>query len=293
MELYQLRYFLEVARQRNFTRAAAQLNLAQAALSEQIRKLEEELGAPLFHRGRRESVLTSAGETLREHAETLIEREETARAAVQELGSLQRGKLVIAAIPSVSAALLPAAIAKFRKQYPAVDLRLIEGTSEEVGQWVESGRVDFGIGQLPLPAGRFDAEVLLKEPFVAVVSGRHPLAATPLISFDQLAKESFILHQGRARESVLAACRSAGFEPNITCESREFETIRALASIGFGVAILPKLAAELASSGCVALRLRGANLERQVAIVTRTGQQLSPSADVFRKLLNASAKRVS
>src|SRR6476469_9702574 len=103
MELYQLQYFLEAARQRNFTRAAAQLNLAQAPLSEQIRKLEDELGTSLFQRGRRESVLTAAGETLRVHAEGLLERAEAARCAVQELVGLRRGRRTIGAIPSVSA----------------------------------------------------------------------------------------------------------------------------------------------------------------------------------------------
>jgi DNA-binding transcriptional LysR family regulator len=92
MELYQLEYFMEAARQRSFTRAAARLHLAQAALSEQIRKLEFELGTPLFNRGRRETVLTSAGETLRVHAESLLEHAETAKRAVRDLVGLRGGR---------------------------------------------------------------------------------------------------------------------------------------------------------------------------------------------------------
>jgi LysR family transcriptional regulator, hydrogen peroxide-inducible genes activator len=122
MELYQLEYFLEAALQQNFTRAAQKLNLAQAALSEQMRKLETELGTQLFHRGRRETVLTAAGETLRVHAEGLLERAQAARQAVSDLAGLRGGRLTIGAIPSVSACLLPAAIAAFRKKHPLVEM---------------------------------------------------------------------------------------------------------------------------------------------------------------------------
>jgi DNA-binding transcriptional LysR family regulator len=120
MELYQLEYFLEVARQKHFTRAAVRLNLAQAALSEQIRKLEAELGAPLFQRGRRESVLTAAGETLREHAEALLERAEAARRAVAEVVGLRGGRLSVGTVPSVGACVLPGVVAAFRERYPQV-----------------------------------------------------------------------------------------------------------------------------------------------------------------------------
>ena len=164
MELYQLEYFLEVARQRNFTRAAARLHLAQAALSEQIRKLEEELGTPLFPawaavRARSPQL----ARTLRVHAEALLDRAAAARRAVQELVGLRGGKLVIGAIPSVSAGLLAAAVTAFRRRHPQVELVIAEGTSESVAEGVESGRVEMGIIQHPTPAGPFEERVLLAE----------------------------------------------------------------------------------------------------------------------------------
>ena len=200
MELYQLEYFLETARQRNFTRAAASLHLAQAALSEQIRKLEAELGTPLFHRGRRESGLTAAGETLRGHAEGLLERAEAARRAVQDVAGLRGGRLSVGAIPSASACLLPGAIAEFRGKHPLVELALFEGTSEAVAQWVESGRVELGIVQLPTAGGRFEEHLLLTESFLALVPSAHPAARQQSISLAKLAGEPFVLYKGRARE---------------------------------------------------------------------------------------------
>jgi DNA-binding transcriptional LysR family regulator len=285
MELYQLEYFLEAARQRNFTRAAARLHLAQAALSEQMRKLESELGTPLFNRGRRETVLTAAGETLRLHAEALLDRAAAARRAVQDLIGLRGGRLTIGAIPSVSACLLPAAIAVFRKKHPLVELALFEGTSEAVAQWVESGRVEFGIVQLPTTSGSFDEQPLLTEPFVALVPKAHPAARQRSLSLAKLADEPFVFYKGRARDTALAACRAAGFEPRIACESSELETIRSLVAAGLGIAILPRLATRPGTANCVAVRLRGDLVERQVALLNRSGHTASPSAAVFREIL--------
>ena len=288
MELYQLEYFLEAARQRNFTRAAAHLHLAQAALSEQIRKLEGELGTPLFHRGRRESVLTAAGEMLRQHAEPLLDRAKAARHAVQELIGLRGGRLTIGAIPSVSACVLPAAIAAFRKLHPLVELALFEGTSEAVAQWVEGGRVEFGIVQLPTLGGKFDEHLLFTEPFVVLVAKGHPAAKQHSLSLAKLAHEPFVFYKGRARDTALSACRAAGFEPRIACESSELETIRSLVAAGLGIAILPQLATRQVAVGCTALRLSGERIERQVAIISRAGHTPSPSAAVFWRIVAGS-----
>ncbi len=285
MELYQLEYFLEAARQRNFTRAAAQLHLAQAALSEQIRKLESELGTRLFNRGRRETVLTAAGEVLRQHAETLLERADAARRAVQDLVGLKAGRLTIGAIPSVSSCLLPSAIAVFRGRHPLVELGLFEGTSEAVSQWVESGRVELGIVQLPASGGRFDQSLLFAEPFVALVAESHFAAKQSSISLAKLALEPFVFYKGRARKTALAACRAAGFEPRIACESSELETVRSLVAAGLGVAILPRLAVRHAATTAVAVTLHGYPVERQVALLSRSGQTLSPSASAFQGIL--------
>lgn len=285
MELYQLEYFLETARQRNFTRAAAKLNLAQTALSEQIRKLESEFGTPLFHRGRRESVLTAAGETLRTHAEGLLEQAKAAKAAVQELVGLRGGRLSIGAIPSASACLLPRAITAFRKRHPLVELALYEGTSEAVAQWVESGRVEFGLVQLPSAPGNFEEQVILVETFVLLAKRTNPAAKVAHLHLGELRSEPFVLYKGRARDTALAACRAAGFEPRIACESSELETIRSLVAAGLGVALLPQLATRQTAPGCIALPLCGPPIERHVAILSRLGQSPTPGASVFRDLL--------
>jgi DNA-binding transcriptional LysR family regulator len=291
MELYQLEYFLEVARQRNFTRAAGRLHLAQAALSEQIRKLEGELGTPLFQRGRRESTLTVAGETLRLHAEGLIERAAAARQAVRAVVGLHGGRVVIGAIPSVSAGLLPAAVSAFRRRHPQVELVIVEGTSEAVAEGVESGRVELGVIQHPTPSGLLDERALLAESFVILAGPRHPVARRRRVALKSLAEEAFVFFKGRARDSALAACRAAGFEPRLACESGELETVRALVAAGLGLALLPELAAQRARPACALVRLSGPKVERQLVVVTRRGHATSPAAAEFEGLLRGEERR--
>jgi LysR family transcriptional regulator, hydrogen peroxide-inducible genes activator len=286
MELYQLRYFVEAARQRNFTRAATRLHLAQAALSEQIRKLEQELGAVLFQRGRRESTLTAAGELLRIHAEALLERADVARNAVQALMGLRGGRLVIGAIPSVSAGLLPKPMVAFRRRHPKVELVIVEGTSEEVGEGVESGRIEIGIIQHPSARSTLDERLLLVEPFALLVPPGHPMAARRSVDLEAVADEPFVFFKGRARDSALAACRAAGFEPRMACESGELETVRALVAAGLGLALLPQLAARRATPACALVKLRTPKVERRLVIVARKGHALSPAAIEFEAMLH-------
>ncbi len=285
MELYQLRYFLEAARQRNFTRAAARLHLAQAALSEQIKKLEADLGVVLFDRGRRESTLTAAGEVLAAHAVGLLEQADHTRRAVQELVGLRGGRLSIGAIPSVSAGLLPASVAVFRQRHPQVELVLAEGTSDSISEWVESGRVALGIIQLPSSGGRFDERLLLTESFILLAAPSHPVAKRRSVTLASLAGEPFVFYKGRARDTALSACRAAGFEPRITCESGELNAVHALVAAGLGLALLPELAARGAAPACALIRLRAPKIERRLALLTRRGHQPSPAAQAFEELL--------
>ncbi len=285
MDLYQLEYFLEAARQRSFTRAAQSLHLAQAALSEQMRKLEAEFATPLFNRGRRETTLTAAGEILRRHAELLLTQASLARREVMDLVELRGGRLVIGAIPSVSASILPEAISAMRRDYPSVELALLEGTSEQVAQWIDGGKAELGIVQLPAPAGGFEETWLFTEAFALLVPDSHRLAQEQRADLAALASEGFIFYKGRARDAAHAACRDAGFEPRIVCESGELDTIRSLVGAGLGIALLPGLATRGRHPNCTQVELGGTPVQRSVALLRRQGQALSPAAQAFQQLL--------
>ncbi len=281
MELYQLGYFLEIARQRSFTRAAERLHMAQPALSQQMKNLEAELGTALFIRGRKETQLTAAGKAFQPRAEALLLQAEAAKAVVSDVAQLRGGKLVVAAIPSVSACLLPAVIQKFAQQHARVELQLIEDSSERVADCVESGLADIGFLQLPASKAAFATRTIISEPFVLLAAKSHALTKQKEVSLKQLAAESFIFYKGRARDTALESCRKAGFEPRVACESGELETIRALVAAGLGIAVVPQLAASHLPSTIRALTIREPKMQRQIAAVWKKGGELSPAANAL------------
>jgi LysR family hydrogen peroxide-inducible transcriptional activator len=278
MEFYQLGYFLEIARQRSFTRAAERLHMAQPALSQQMKNLEAELGAMLFIRGRKETQLTAAGKALLPRAEALLAQAETAKAIVSDVAQLRGGKLTIAAIPTVSACLLPEVIQRFSRQHDKVALQLIEDSSERVADCVESGLADIGFLQLPARKTVFKAQAIITEPFVLLVAQSHHLARQKEVSLRQLSAESFIFYQGRARDTALESCRKAGFEPRIVCESGELGTVRALVAAGLGLAIVPRLAAGSLPASIRTVTIREPKMQRQIAAVWQKSSVLSPAA---------------
>mgnify|MGYP002622321421 FL=1 len=207
MELYQLRYFAEVARQQHFTRAAKRLSIAQPALSQQIHNLEAELGAPLFIRGRKQTRLTTAGEAFLAKAQQMLSLADEARQAVADIAQLRRGRLVIATIPTLSACWLPPVIQTFRKAHPHVELTLREESSEGVAELVENGVAELGFLQLPAAANAFEIQELFVERFVALLPARHSLGSRTFLKLGDLQAESFIFYKGKARAVVLEACQ--------------------------------------------------------------------------------------
>lgn len=281
MELYQLGYFVELARCRNFTRAAERLRLAQPALSQQMRNLEKELGTILFVRGRRETTLTSAGEGFLPQAEALLAMAEQARQSVAGGNALRAGRLVIATIPTLSAVLLPSVIGRFRKNHPGIDLVLREESSETVAELVERGTVELGFLQLPASPERFVIRELVRERFEVLLPARHALAGHPTVRLSQLSVEPFIFYKGKARGVVLEACRDAGFEPRVACETGELETVRALVQAVLGVAVLPQLAVRALPKGVVSRPLIRPKLERRVGLISRQNHTWSAAAKAF------------
>ena len=285
MELYQLGYFIEIARHRSFTRAAERLHMAQPALSQQMKNLEAELGTTLFIRGRKEVQLTAAGKAFLPRAEALLTQAEAAKAIVSDVAQLRGGNLIIAAIPSVSACLLPDVIRTFSRLHDKVELQLIEDSSERVATSVESGLADIGFLQLPASKAAFEAQTIITEPFVLLVAKSHALAKQKEVALRQLAAQSFIFYKGRARDTALEACRKAGFEPRIACESGELETVRALVAAGLGLAIVPQLAAGNLPKTIQAVTIREPKMQRQIAAVWQKGSALSPAAQALLKLI--------
>jgi LysR family transcriptional regulator, hydrogen peroxide-inducible genes activator len=289
MELHQLRYFVTVVRDGTFTKAAERLYITQPSLSEQVRKLETELGSPLFQRLGRRLALTSAGEAFLPHAERVIFEVEQARACVQEVRGLRRGRLSIGVLPSPAARLLPKFLAEFRHRHPAVEVVLREeNVSADFERMVHDGVLDLAI--IRLPARRADLEVrfLVREPMVLVVPPGHRLGDRRSITLAELADEPFVtMKTGYGlRELLDRFCRQAGFEPRIVFETAHIGSVVGLVLAGVGVTVVPQMAAGQEGRQ---IQVRDRYAHRELGVIWRQGQPLGPAATIFLDMLRRSA----
>jgi DNA-binding transcriptional LysR family regulator len=292
MELHQLRYFEAVARHLHFTRAAEELHVAQPSVSQQLRKLEAELGTSLFHRMKRRVTLTSAGETFLPRARLLLAELEQARAEVQELAGLRKGTLAIGATPSVSTHLLPGVLAEFHRRHPGISLVLREAGSRWLVQSLESGELDLAVVILPVRQPILETQALLEERLMLAVPLEHPLAGRETVELRELRGAALVMFREDydLRDVTMAACRRLGFEPEVAIEGGEMDTVLRLVAAGLGVAIVPEMAIE-AGAGLVAVSLERPRLSRTIALARRRDRYLSAAAREFSTLLGSREQR--
>lgn len=247
MQFQQLAYFLAVAETRHFTRAAEQMRVAQPSLSQQIRALERDVGAGLFHRIRGNVTLTEAGETLLPIARRILAETETAYRAIRELDELGRGRVRLGATPSLCTGLLPAMLAAFRRDYPGIELVLHESGSRDLQTALSEGGLDLAmiVDSRVHDDPRLESRALFVEDLVVIspkdapapVRGRMPIAALrdrPLVMF----RQGYDL-----REATVAACRAEGFDPLFAIEGGEMDAVLELVRAGVGAAVVPSTVA--------------------------------------------------
>ncbi|MGB9739393.1 LysR family transcriptional regulator [Chloroflexus sp.] len=286
MELRHLRYFEAVARHSHVTRAAAELHIAQPALSKQISQLEQELGITLFDRVGRSLRLTEAGEALLPYARAVLAQVEEARAAMAERVGLKAGRVAIGAPPTVGAHLLPPLLTAFHQRYPGITLRLHEAGIQSLLDLLESGLTDLAVVALPVSDEALTVTPLLNEPLVLIVSPHHPLAGRNEVAMTELRNERWILSPAsyELREATLKACHAAGFTPHTVMEGGETETLVRFVAAGLGIALVPALAVA-GFHGVVSLPIRDQTLTRSLGLVWRSDRTASPAARALREFL--------
>lgn len=288
VELHQLAYFVAVSRIRHFTRAAEDVHVSQPALSKQIRKLERELGTPLFSRARGNVALTAAGETLLPLARRILADVESAQVQVQELVGLGRGRVRLGATPSLSTVLLPDALARFHEAHPGIELVVEESGSRDLVRMVAQGELDLAL--IVLPLHRRDPALatapILREPLVvaapadgSVVSAKslrvRDLRRYPLVMF----REGYDL-----REVTLGACADAGFEPKLSVEGGEMSAVLRFVQAGLGHAVVPSMVLTTRPH-LRATQLDSPSLERVIALAHRSTEALPLAARAFKSEL--------
>jgi LysR family transcriptional regulator, transcription activator of glutamate synthase operon len=288
MDLRQLRYLVALAEELNFTRAAAAEHIAQPALSQQIRRLEEEVGIGLVERTTRKVALTEAGSLLVVRARRILAELEAARDELEAVRGVDVGRVTIGAIHTMGPIDLSLALATFHERHPGVALTVREQHSEECAELLRVDELDLAFLSVTerIESHELALHQLISEELMLLMPRDHALAGRAEVRMGDLAPEPFIsFRQGaRLRELLFSAGRDAQFEPRITLESNEAQRIRALVSRGLGVAILPRSEAIAPGAEVAVARLVDPVLHRDISLAWRAGRRLSPATLAFLEL---------
>ncbi|MFC6062410.1 LysR family transcriptional regulator [Streptomyces ochraceiscleroticus] len=288
MQLQQLRYFAAVADTRHFTRAAEQEHVAQPSLSQQIRSLERELGAELFHRARGHIMLTDAGETLLPFARRILADADTARREVQEVAGLRRGRLRLGAPPSLCASVVPDVLRAFHDRYPGVDLQVHESGSQDLVRVLAAGELDLALVITPLPVqapALTTAELLREELVLVSAPDAPPPVRRKYLRVDDLRDHPLVMFRRGydLREFTVAACRAAGFEPVFTVEGGEMDAVLGFVRAGLGSAVVPIMVAERA--GLRSTPFAAPGLHRNISVAHRADVSPPRAARELQRIL--------
>ncbi len=270
MELRHLRYFVTVAEELHFGKAAARLYIVQPSLSQQIQQLEEELGLPLLIRTKRSVELTDAGRVFLTEARKVLAQVQEAKRAAQRAYRGEIGRLVVGYISSSTYDLLPMMLSGYRERFPEIDVALRELTTQEQVRALEEETIQVGLLRLPINDPTIDVEVVRREPIVCVLPEGHPLALHERIAMPLLAHEPFVL-QARQRGGGYYAqltnlCLTSGFSPNVIQEVTEMHTIVSLVAAGMGVSLVPLSMKNIRSQGVVYHELEGTTILTEMAV---------------------------
>ncbi len=295
MELRHLRYFVAVAEERHFGRAAERLHIAQPPLSQQIRRFEAELGEPLFHRTTRSVDLAPAGEALLERAREILAAVDSALDDARRAARGEYGRLAIGFTGSSTYALLPALAAALRRELPGVmlDLRGELLTPAQVTQ-LRDGTLDLGLLRPPVHERDLATEVLHSEPLLAVLPDTHPLAQADTVSLELLKDDPFITYPSHFRsvlhDAVEDACAAHGFKPNAAHQVAETATLVSFVAAGLGVSLVPASVANMSVHGAVYRPLAHDTTRVELAAAWRRDDHrpvLARALDIIRRDLHA------
>ena len=286
MEIHQLRYFVAVAEEGSFSRAAAKVRVAQPSLSQQIRKLEADVGQPLFDRLPRSVVLTEAGRCLIDYARQILASIGDARRCVDEFKNEVAGRLAVGAIPTIAPYVLPELVGKFQKHYPEVTLEIVEDVTDGIARRVEAGELDVALASTCQQAPTLRRESLGSEPLLALVPKGHPLAKKTLVAMDDLKSQRFLLlHEmhclSQQVNHLLAARR---LRPEIALAGSQLGTIANMVAAAIGVSIVPQMMVKhQATPGCVSLPFAPPVPERELNLLYNPLRFQSKAAAAFRQ----------
>ncbi|HVM02851.1 MAG TPA: LysR family transcriptional regulator [Acidimicrobiales bacterium] len=301
MELRQVEVFVVLARHRSFTRAAEALGVAQPALSQQVKRLEQELGVRLLDRSTRPVRLTDAGAAFLARAERILTDAALAREEMRELAGAGRRRVVVGALPALAARWLPPLLGTFHADHPRVEIAVRQGNTDEMARLVSAGQLDLALlhavpgrsGHDGLPAGVF-VERLFDEELVVVAPPDHALAGERAVTLSRLRSEAFVL-VGRGSgltHTIVSGTAGLGFRPSVAAEAPDVTVVRNLVAAGLGVSVIPRLPAEAPGPAVAVLRLTPPLPPHVTVVAWRGDPGPSTAADALRSAIQAHAVAV-
>ncbi len=296
MELRQLRYLVTIAEEQSFTRAAERLYVSQSALSQQVKQLEAELGVQLLDRSGRRVLLTPAGEVLLRHGRRALCALDEAAAEIGELEALQRGNLLISAVETVVAYVIPRAVSQFTRAYPGVQLRVEEQPDEEIEQRLLAGEADLGIGFVPSKREEIESEPLYEERLSLIVSGTHPLADREQVQLSELGQLPLVLlpTSSCTRRQWDTYAAQAGITPPILVEMNSIHGILQAVVETNTATILPAVASCISPvESLISIPLVNPTPRRTVGVFYRRHGYRSRAAQAFVTILRELAQAIA
>ncbi len=293
MEMHQLRYVVAIARAGNFSRAAEQCHVAQPSLSQQIQKLEAELGERLFDRLKREAKLTAHGEVFLRRAVKILEEVDAAKREASDAQELSRGTVTVGVLPTIAPYLLPDVLVAFTEKFPGVEIVVQEDTTARLLKLAHAYEIDFALASHPIQDERLEVRELFVEELRLALPPGHPLTRKRKVTTTDLDGERLIvMKEGHCLgDQVLGFCDRREWKPTISFRSAQLETIQALVCSGLGLSLIPAMAARSEREDLPEYRSMSApKPERIIVAVWPKQRALSRAASEFLKLVVSRAK---
>ena len=294
MEMTQLEFFLQVIEEGSFSKAADTVGRTQPAVSIAVRRLEEEVGAPLFDRSQKTPTLTEAGEVIHDYAQRIVALRDQAREAVAELRTLKRGRVRVGANESTSLYLLPQVILAFRERHPEVKVEIYRHVSERLPREVLERNVDFAVLAFEPVDRDLESFCILRDELVLILHPEHRLAGRASVTVEELGREPFLAHNVRtaSRNKVIEVFAEHHTPLNITLELATVETIKRFVQLNVGLAFVPHMCVreELERGAMASVPVEGLTYHRSLWVTHRRNMTFSHAAAAFLKTLRQQAK---
>jgi len=291
MEIRHLEVFLEVARQKSFSKAANELHISQPAISRAIKELEQHLAVPLFYRNTKYVELTDVGQTILEEAGQTVNSLRNMKAIARGGPRALSGKVRLGIPPITGLTTFARFFGPFKQEYPHITLQLLEGGSKKI----EAGLLDesLDVGIICIPAAnmeQYEIAYQVQEPLQLIVHAQHPLAGQEAVAFADLAEEKFVMYSVdfSLRDHIFACCGQAGFQPEVVCETMQLDLMVQMAAEQFGVALLPATICQRLDPGSVvAVPLTNNSLTLELGMAWKKRRYLSLATQTWLNFVAA------